>query len=129
MKLIIQNDRIAATATDDYEGPDPFIMAPADFDLARLGDYRLVDGQVVIQPPHSVTRAQARKALVLAGLFAEVQPAINAIQDPVQRQLVQIDWDDRVAFERDNPTLLQLAGALGLTAEQLDALFIQAGAL
>lgn len=39
MKLIIQNTRIIATATDDYDGPEAFMQAPADFDVTRMGDY------------------------------------------------------------------------------------------
>lgn len=46
MKLIIQNNRIAATATDDYDGPEAFIQAPADFDDSRLSDYRFENGQL-----------------------------------------------------------------------------------
>lgn len=44
MKLIIQNDRIAATATDDYTGPDEHIAAPEDFDPARMADYVVAAG-------------------------------------------------------------------------------------
>ena len=51
MKLIIQNSRISATATDDYTGPDEYIAAPPDFDAARMGEYRVVDGALVAPPP------------------------------------------------------------------------------
>ena len=44
MKLIIQNDRIAATATDDYTGPDEHIAAPEAFDPARMADYVVAAG-------------------------------------------------------------------------------------
>ena len=50
MKLIIQNNRIAATATDDYTGPDEYITAPPDFDVERMGEY-VYDGGVVTAPP------------------------------------------------------------------------------
>lgn len=79
--------------------------------------------------PHSITRAQARAALILAGLIDRVQPAIDAITDQLQRALVQNDWDSRGTFERDNSTLLTLAAALGLTEVQLDDLFIQGAKL
>lgn len=39
MKLLIQKNRVVATATDDYEGPEAFMQAPADFDVTRMGDY------------------------------------------------------------------------------------------
>ena len=129
MKLIIQNDRIAATANDEYEGLEAWLPAPRGFDLQCLADYRVIDGALVLAPPPSVSRKQARKALLLAGLFEAVQPAIDAIEDPLQRQLVQIDWDDAQTYERDDPTLLSLAAALGMSDEQLDALFVTAAGL
>ncbi len=79
--------------------------------------------------PRSVTRRQARQALLLAGLLDNVQPAINAIPDPVQRGMAQIEWDDSQQFERERPLLITLATALGLGAEALDNLFIQAAQL
>lgn len=79
--------------------------------------------------PAKVTRRQARQALLIAGLLDDVQPAINAIADPMQRGLAQIEWDDAQEFDRHRPLLMQLATALGLDDEALDNLFIQAGAL
>jgi len=76
--------------------------------------------------PQSVTRAQARKALAIQGLFSSVQPAIDSIEDPLQRQLAQIDWDDSLTYERNNATLAMLAEGLGLSEQQLDELFILA---
>uniref|UniRef100_A0A1A7GEE4 Uncharacterized protein n=1 Tax=biofilter metagenome TaxID=1070537 RepID=A0A1A7GEE4_9ZZZZ len=77
--------------------------------------------------PQVVTRRQARRALAIAGLLDLVQPAIDAIADPTQRALAQIDWDDATDFRRDDATLLMLSAALGLSEEQLDDLFILAG--
>lgn len=79
--------------------------------------------------PKSVTRAQARQALLLAGLLDKVGLAIAAIPDPTQRGLVQIDWDDRHVFERNHPTLAALATALGMDDEALDQLFTTAAEL
>lgn len=79
--------------------------------------------------PEKVTRRQARQALVLAGKLSLVQPAIDAIADPVQRQLMQIEWDDSLEFERGRQTLIQIGGAIGLDASALDSLFIQASQL
>lgn len=79
--------------------------------------------------PSRVTRRQARQALVLAGLFGRVQPAIDAIPDLQQRQLAQIEWDDSQDFERERPLLIELGRAIGLDDAGIDSLFIQAGAL
>lgn len=79
--------------------------------------------------PQSVTRRQARQALLLAGLLQNVQPAIDAVANPTQRGLLQIEWDDSQSFERQRPALKALAGALGLNDAAIDALFLTAATL
>jgi len=79
--------------------------------------------------PASVTRRQAKQALLLNGLLAGVQPAIDAIPDAAQRAMIRIEWDDSQVFERDRPALIALGSALGLTNAQLDDLFIGAAQL
>lgn len=99
-----------------------------------IGD-RYADGVFTKAPPEpvavpeSVTRRQARQALLLAGLLDAVPAAIAAIPDATQRQLAQIEWEDSLQFERSRPLLIALATALGLTSAQLDQLFISASAL
>lgn len=66
MKLIIQNSRIAATATDDYTGPDEFITAPPDFDPARMGEYVYQDGVLTIHPDTRITKLAFRNRFTSA---------------------------------------------------------------
>lgn len=79
--------------------------------------------------PQSVTMRQARLALLGAGLLDDVDAAIAAITDPAQRKAAQIEWEYAQTVDRNSPFTQQLAAGLGLTAEQLDALFTQAAAL
>lgn len=60
MKLIIQNNRIAATATDDYTGPDEYITAPPDFDVERMGEYVYQDGVLTLPPQTQITKLAFR---------------------------------------------------------------------
>ena len=60
MKLIIQNNRIAATATDDYTGPDAYIAAPPDFDASRMGEYVYADGALSLAADSRITRLAFR---------------------------------------------------------------------
>jgi hypothetical protein len=134
MKLIFDEATraIVATATDEYTGPDAFIDAPDDFDIERLSEYRVVDGQVVLPPPPpvtTVTMRKARLALLNAGLLDDVEAAIAAIPDETQRRAAQIEWEYASVVERDNPIIQQLVSALGMTEQQVDEFFAAADRL
>lgn len=127
MRLIIQDGRIVATATDEYAGPDPWLDEPEDFDVLLLGHYRVVDGVLVIPPPHTpseITIRQARLALHAAGLLDDVEAAIATAG-----RAAQIEWEYASVFRRDNPVLTAMQSALGLTDEMLDQLFVGGAAL
>lgn len=83
----------------------------------------------VQQVPPSVTRRQARQALLLKGLLDRVDPAIASIEDNIQRQLAEIEWQDSLNFERNRPLVIQIGTALGLDSDGLDELFIFAATL
>lgn len=109
---------------------------PADPDNSDWQAYQdwLAEGHAPQPPgpppvPASVTRRQARQALLLAGKLHQVQPAIDAIPDPVQREMLSIEWEDSQTFERHRPSLVALATALGMSATDIDALFISAQGL
>lgn len=79
MKLIIQNTRIIATATDDYDGPEAFMQAPADFDVARMGDY-VHDGTSLTLPPDArITRLAFRNRFTQP---EKVMLELAALDDP-----------------------------------------------
>lgn len=76
--------------------------------------------------PQSVTMRQARLALLDAGLLDDVDTAIAAIPDPVERRKAEVTWEFSSEVERTQPFVLMLAPALGLNDAALDALFIDA---
>ena len=87
MKLIIQNNRIAATATDAYTGPDEYIDAPADFDVTRLGEYRYEGGALVLAPDTRITRLAFRNRFTAAEKVAlEMASLDNPAGTMEQRQ-------------------------------------------
>lgn len=79
--------------------------------------------------PTSVTMRQARLALLQLGLLDDVEAAIASIPDEVQRRAAQIEWEYASTVERDSQWVQNLAGALGLSDEQLDQLFQLAATL
>jgi hypothetical protein len=128
----------AVVNTIEVESLD-FIPGLIAADQGAIGD--LWDGQTFTKPepvvvvPQVVTRRQAKQALLLATdglgttLLSKVQPAIDAIQDPTQRALIQIEWDESLDFERTRPSLIAMGTAIGLNAAGIDALFIAAATL
>lgn len=74
--------------------------------------------------PRSVTMRQARLALLQAGLLNHVAQAISQAS-----MAVQIEWEYAATVERGNDLTLSIAAGLGMTSEQIDALFVTAASL
>jgi hypothetical protein len=75
-----------------------------------------------------VTMRQARLALLQQGLLASIQPAIDALDEP-HRSGANIEWEYSQEVERNRPFVELLSQALGLTDDDLDALFELAATL
>lgn len=69
----------------------------------------------VFQP---LSPAQVRLVLEQFGLLASVESAVA-----LGTKKLQVEWQFRNEFARDNTTLLIMAAALGMTAEQVDNMF------
>lgn len=121
MKLILQNDRIAGTATDDYTGQDAWITAPEDYDPAK--EYRVIDGELVEVVPQVVSAMAGLLAIDEFGLAAQYTAWATS---PDRTFLERAFIDKAQTWKRDNAALTAAADALGLTSEQLDAMFMRA---
>lgn len=75
--------------------------------------------------PQRVQMRQARLALFSAGLLDAIDPTIEALPEP-DRAVARIEWEYSPDVKRHNGLVDKLAPSLGLTDEQVDALFIQA---
>lgn len=81
-------------------------------------------------PVPALTRRQFRLALATNGYnLADIETLIAQIEDDMQRQIIQIEWQDATTFIRTSPNLLFMANLMGLSAEQVDALWAQGLAL
>ncbi|WP_238794291.1 hypothetical protein [Acinetobacter baumannii] len=78
-------------------------------------------------PVPALTRRQFRLALVANGYsLADIETLIAQIEDDMQRQIIQIEWQDATTFIRTSPNLLFMANLMGLSTEQVDTLWSQA---
>lgn len=124
MKLIIQNARVVAEATDDYAGPMDWIEAPEGYELGSF----LLPGEA--RPvPAFCSRRQGLQALLAHGhRRAEIEALIAAIPDDLEREAAQSDYEADT-WERDNQFVQQMWAQMGGTPEQLDNLFRMAVAI
>ena len=78
-------------------------------------------------PLKPLTRRQFRLALVMNGFaLADIEALINQIEDDMQRQIIQIEWQDATVFERNSSGLFVTAALMGLSSAQIDELWSQA---
>lgn len=120
---IIENGIVVNIAVSNA----PLAASWVDGTGAQIGD-EYVGGEfirpvIVDHVPESVTRRQAKVALLQAGLLDEVEAGIEAIADPVTKRIAKLDWVEANEFRRDWPLLNQLAAGMGITDGQLDELF------
>lgn len=78
----------------------------------------------------TLTRRQFRLALVTNSYnLSDIETLIAQIEDATQRQITLIEWQDGTTFERNSQNLVAMAAIMGLSTEQVDALWTQALAL
>jgi len=78
--------------------------------------------------PEFVPMRQARLALLGAGLLSSIDTVIAAMPEP-QKSEALIEWEYASEVWRNKAFVIGLADSLGLTSEQIDALFIAASKL
>ncbi len=75
-----------------------------------------------------VTMRQARLALLGAGKLSLVDDAISLIPEP-DHSAIKVEWEYANSVERNSPWMTLMGQALGMTDEDLDALFLEAEGL
>lgn len=73
-----------------------------------------------------ISRVQFKAVLRIAGLYDAVVAAIDAIDDPATKAVALTKFEDSDRYDRDDPLFAMLAPAIGVTDEQIDALWVQA---
>lgn len=120
------------THTPTFFGTCPdasFALVPGVIDVITQADYdRIHTDEIYARVPKSVSMRQARLALLGAGMLASVDAAVAAMPG-VEGDAARIEWEYATSVERTSPLVAGLTAALGLTTEQLDALFIAGAGL
>lgn len=79
--------------------------------------------------PQVITSRQLRLQWVMSGHdLSDIDNAIDQLPEPL-KEIARINWEYAGTFDRSNELLLNVAGSLGITNEQLDDIFINASSL
>jgi hypothetical protein len=82
------------------------------------------------KPPNSCSPRQLRIALIQSGIsISTVESQLNAISDPVQREIALVEWEYSLEIQREHPLVSSIATALSLSDSQIDDIFILANTL
>lgn len=118
----------------DLMSKNQLVVNVDDYEVPPAAGW-VLQGVVIVPPitvavvPEKVTPRQIRIALTLAGISESfIDSAIDALSEP-NRSVAKITWEYSTEVFRNNPLILSLAPAMGLTSEQVDRLFIQAAKL
>lgn len=121
---------------DAKDAADALVAENARLEAARVEALRIAEqlkvdaaaaAYALAHPevPKAVTMRQARLALFNAGLLDSIDAAIAALPEP-QKTKAGIEWNYSNEVDRSNGFVDALAPTLGITSEQIDALFIAA---
>lgn len=117
---IVVNTILATVAEAQAAYPDAMCIDGTDGGIGWTWDgITLTPPPVIVQIPQSVTRFQARGALLLAGLLDDVETAMAACSD----EMAKLAWQYAQEFKRDSPTIAVMATAIGIDDAKLDDLF------
>lgn len=124
--------------------PDDLVSAWDSADNPKRGEWTLLPPQpsaeaqwngaewvIPARPvPESVSARQIRLWLIQHGVsLSQVDAAIDAIQDPLVRDSVRVEWEYAPYVERAHPMLAAIAQSLGLSEAETDAAFLEAANL
>ena len=70
-----------------------------------------------------LTRRQFKLALLENNLLSQIDQVIAAIEDPATKARYEIEYTESTAFYRNSPVIIDLMGAMSLTADQVDAIW------
>jgi hypothetical protein len=114
---------ITYDGTTPYEPPTGYTLMDGEtYDAWRLNN---PEPTVAPQIPWAISNADLRRQLAGAGINpALVLASLNAMDEGAPKWVAVADWEYANYFERAHPLINQLAPAFGLTAEDVDPMFL-----
>lgn len=84
----------------------------------------------IVQVPEKISNLQLRSQLIIQGFdLGLIEQTFNQISDATQRGLIVTAWEYATNFYRNHSMIVAMGNLLGLTAAQVDEIFIKASKL
>lgn len=96
--------------------------------VTRVCGLRAITPEEVAAELPPIDARQLRLTLLAHGLLASVEPAIQTLSEPA-RSAALIEWEYATRYHRDRDLIAQIATALGLSVETVNAMWVEALAL
>lgn len=93
--------------------------------ISAEGNLSFENPVIIPTVPRSITPRQGLLVLSRAGLLEPVKAAIATMEGQAGEE-ARIEWEYATEWLRNWPLLESIASGIGLTSDQIDALFIQA---
>lgn len=78
--------------------------------------------------PQSIPSLNGRIVMIQAGWMPAVRSVLDAMED-IEGEIAREYFNNSLTYERNHPLVLSIPTAIGKTQDEVDALFIQAGAM
>lgn len=98
-----------------------------DWSLMKTSEQKAEEERLA-RVPRSVSMRQARLAMLRAGILDDVESAL-ATMEGEEGRAARIDWEFAQDVRRDWHLVGALGSQLGMTADQIDDLFVYAGSI
>lgn len=118
--ILVVIDGVEWTVPDDMSNSQRQTIAEWEAEGNIIPEYQ----PPALLPP-GLSARQFRLGLHVNGLLSSVQASIDALGEP-ERTAAQIEWEYATQIERTHPLVQNLSAQLGLTDEQIDAMWLAA---
>ena len=95
---------------------------------AATGEVERITVEAEAAVPEAISMRQARLALLRAGLLETVDAAIAA-KPGEEGEAARIEWEYATEVRRDSPLVQMMADIIGLSADQVNVLFVAGAGL
>lgn len=79
--------------------------------------------EIFLESLKPLTRRQFKLTLLANDMLDQIEAAIEEIQEPFIKKMIQIEYGEGATFERTSNSVIAMCGLLGLADDQVDEMW------